>query len=103
MRKYKNKPIVIDGIRFMSQKEGARYLELKQLERVGLIQDLELQPVFDCRINNTKMCKYLADFRYRDTKTQEQIVEDVKGFKTAVYRLKKKLVKALFGVDIVEI
>lgn len=103
MSKYRNKPTIIDGIRFMSQKEGARYLELKQLEKVGLIQDLELQPVFDCRINNAKVCKYLADFRYRDTKTQEQIVEDVKGFKTVVYRLKKKLVKALFGVDIVEV
>ncbi len=103
MNKYKNKPTVIDGIRFMSQKEGVRYVQLKQLLKARLITNLELQPPFNCVINGVKICKYLADFRYIDVKTNEEIVEDVKGFKTSIYRLKKKLVKALFNIDIIEI
>lgn len=100
MNKYRNKPVVIDGVRFMSQKEGARYLALKERKD---IENLELQPVFKCELNGVKICKYIADFRYYDKKFGQTITEDVKGFKTNIYKLKKKLVKALFGIDIVEI
>lgn len=100
MTKYRNKPIVIDGIKFHSQKEGARYLALKERKD---IENLELQPVFKCELNGVKICKYIADFRYYDQKLGQTIIEDVKGFKTAVYKLKNKLVKALFNINIVEI
>jgi len=103
MRKYKNKPIVIDGIRFPSQKEGARYLALKEKQQRGEIASLEVHPVFRCEINGIKICKYIADSRYIDKRSNQTIVEDVKGYLTKEYKLKKKLVKALFNVDIVEV
>jgi hypothetical protein len=50
------------------------------------------------------VCTYIADFVYRNSQHQE-VVEDVKSEitrKNPVYRIKKKLVKAIFGVDISE-
>jgi hypothetical protein len=53
----------------------------------------------------TKIGFYKADFRYEEVATSAVVVEDVKSpvTKTAVYRLKKKLVKALYGVEIIEV
>ena len=102
MSKYKAKPITIDGIRFASTKEGKRYTELKLLERAGEISRLELQPRYDITINGVKVCTYVADFSYFDKSSR--VVEDVKGMKTPVYRLKRKLVEALYpGVKITEV
>lgn len=100
--KYRAKPVTIDGIRFASQAEGKRYLELKVLEAAGEITHLELQPKYTIVINGVKICSYLADFRYR---TKEgAVTEDVKGAITPVYRLKKKMVEAMFpGTTITEI
>lgn len=89
-----------DGILFASEKECRRYGELKLLQKVGEITELELQPKFPCVVNGKKVCVYVADFRY--STTQGVVIEDVKGFKTTLYRLKKKLVKALFGIEITE-
>lgn len=96
--KYKNKPVVIDGIRFDSQKEGIRYKELKLLERAGLIKDIklqttfELQPSFDKNGNKFRAITYRADFDYI-TKDGKHIIEDVKSHitKTEVYKIKKKM------------
>lgn len=106
--KYGSTFTVHDGIRFRSKAEANRYATLQLLERSGEIQNLELQPAFKCLINGTVVCTYVADFRYftRPTNTTrgEYIVEDVKGHKTALYRLKKKMVEALYpGVVIVEV
>lgn len=95
--KYKNKKTIVDGIPFDSKKEAGRYQELKLLVRGGVIKDLELQPVFEIipkqkRNGKTiKRAKYIADFKYIDTKRGITVVEDVKGFKTDVYKLKKKM------------
>ena len=116
--KYKAVKTTIDGITFDSKKEAKRYTELKLLEKAGHITHLELQPEFKITINGAKICTYKADFRYftvraennersynskgewqTPTKTGDkegQIVEDVKGFKTPIYRLKKKLVEASY-------
>ena len=103
MTKYNAKRTTVDGITFASQKEARRYKELKLLERAGEIGDLSLQPVFALEVNGRKCGKYLADFSYY--KGNEYIVEDCKSgpTKTPVYRLKKKLVKALYGIDITEV
>ena len=102
MSKYRAIPVEIDGIRFASQAEGRRYAQLKLLERAGEISRLELQPAFRCEINSKLVCTYRADFSYF-TKSS-RTVEDVKGMKTPVYRLKKKLVEALYpGVVIKEV
>ena len=98
--KYKAQPVVIDGLRFASKKEGARYLELRLLEKAGHIQNLELQPRYDLTVNNVNCGYYKADFRY--FQNGKRIVEDVKGVRTPVYALKCKLVKALYNVEILE-
>lgn len=100
--KYGNKPVVIDGIRFASGREGRRYSTLKLLERAGEIQGLTLQPRYPIKINDVLVCTYLADFAYRD-KSGELVVEDAKGFRTDVYRLKKKMVEAAYGIKIREV
>jgi hypothetical protein len=94
--KYRAKAMTIDGIRFDSKKEAKRYIELKMLEKAGKIKELKLQPVFLLQEGfhrNGKAIRqitYRADFEYIDEKGQK-VVEDVKGFKTDVYKLKKKL------------
>lgn len=83
-------------MRFASQAEYRRYLELKLFAT-----NLELQPKFPIVVNNKKICTYVADFKYLDDKGNE-VIEDVKGVKTPVYKLKKKLVEALYPIKIIE-
>ena len=100
--KYRAVKTEVDGITFDSKREAARYMELVLLERAGEISHLELQPKYDCVVNGHNSCTYKADFRYFDA--NGSVVEDVKGMKTPVYRLKKKLVEALYpGVTIQEV
>ncbi len=100
--KYRNEKVEIDGYRFDSKAEGARYWDLRQLERAGSITDLELQPAFPLLVQGVQIGVYKADFRYRDERG-EVIVEDVKGMKTAMYRWKAKHVKAQYGIEICEV
>lgn len=108
--KYKAKKTEIDGIVFDSRKEAKRYTELKLLERANEIKDLELQPSFllqeSFRKNNKthRKIEYIADFKYFDIRKDKWIVEDVKGMKTDVYKLKKKLFEYKYGdLEIIEI
>tara|TARA_R110000824_G_scaffold36098_1_gene112426 strand:- start:2528 stop:2836 length:309 start_codon:yes stop_codon:yes gene_type:complete len=102
MTKYRAIKTEVDGITFDSRKEAARYKELILLEKSGVISHLELQPQYDCVVDGKKICSYRADFRYFDEKSC--VIEDVKGYKTPVYKLKKKLVEALYpGMKIVEV
>ena len=103
--KYHNHKTTHQGIRFDSQKEANRYQELLLLERAGEIRSIELQPRYDLVVNGHKIGFYRGDFRYKDVATGTVILEDVKSpaTKTAVYRLKKKLVKALYGIEITEV
>ena len=102
--KYHNRKTLYNGIKFDSQKEENRYRELELLERGGYIRSLELQPRYDFIVNGKKLKHYYkADFRYEDITTGLLVVEDVKGFRTKDYRLKKELVEALYGVEIREI
>ena len=102
--KYHNKKIEIDGIKFDSKKEGRRYKELKLLERSGLIFNLVLQVPFNLiesfkyQGSTIRWIKYIADFTY--LKDGQQYVEDVNGFKTDVYKLKKKMLLEKYGNDI---
>jgi uncharacterized protein DUF1064 len=85
-----------------SQREAGRCRELCLMERAGEITGLGWQVPFDLEVNGYKVCKYVADFLYTDGKTGERLVEDTKGFKTPVYRLKKKLMKACLGIEVLE-
>ncbi|MEG0250274.1 MAG: DUF1064 domain-containing protein [Peptostreptococcus sp.] len=94
--KYRAKKMELDGILFDSKKEAQRYSELKMLEKGSIIKDLELQPRFllqDKFVYQGKTIRkieYIADFKYIDEKGNT-VVEDVKGLKTDVYNIKKKL------------
>lgn len=102
MNKYNARKTVVDGIQFDSIRESKRYGELKLLERAGEIRNLKIHHKYDIVVNRQKVCTYASDFDYY-TKDNWHIVEDVKGVKTPVYRLKKKLMKALYNIDIQEI
>ena len=103
INKYRNKKVTFEGMVFDSQKELKRWHELKLLERGKVITDLNRQIPFAIIINGQKICKYLADFTYIEN--ERFIVEDVKSEytrKLPVYRLKKKLLKAVLEIDIIE-
>ena len=103
--KYGNRKITIDGITFDSTKEAQRYGELKMLQRAGKISDLELQKPFELipKMPGERACYYIADFDYLDQETGKRVVEDVKGYKDPVYRIKRKLMQYVYGIRIVEI
>lgn len=105
--KYKNKKVEYDGIKFDSIKEKNRYIGLKQLEKLGVIQNLqrqvkyELQPSFKLNGKTIRSITYIADFVY--IQDGMEIVEDTKGFRTKDYLLKKKLFEYKYQKEIKEI
>ena len=101
--KYNAVKTTINGITFDSKRESIRYQELLLLQRAGQIRDLALQVPFAIIVNGKKICKYIADFQYVDVATGKTVVEDSKGVRTQVYVLKRKLVSAVYGIDIVEV
>ena len=101
MTKYRAKPVVVDNVRFASIREKNRYLELKLLFRAGEIFDLALQPEFEFVLDGKKMFSYFSDFSYTD-KDGTKVIEDSKGFRTPLYRLKKKLIEAHHRIKITE-
>lgn len=102
IRKYRNNPTVFNGRKFDSQKEARRAGELQLLERLGEIENLDYQIAFPFDYNEMRLCKYIADFVYYEN--HQKIVEDVKSTasKTPLYNLKKKMMKAFYGIEIRE-
>jgi len=89
----------VDGISFASKKEARRYGELKLLERAGAIEYLDLQPRFELRCNGKPLktasgrnYTYIADFAYSEH--GKEIIEDCKGMRTEVYKLKRAIMEA---------
>ncbi len=101
--KYGNKKILADGIRFDSEKEWLRYEQLTLALKTGLIKNLEVHPRFEIAVNSQKVCTYVADFAYEVLACSGKVVEDTKGVRTKDYIIKKKLMKAVHGVEIREI
>lgn len=104
--KYHARKATVDGITFDSRREADRYLVLKSMEEDGIIEDLrrqvryELVPAFDVDGKHYRPVYYVADFTYREN--GHEVIEDVKGMKTDVYRLKAKLVAYRYGMNIRE-
>ena len=96
-RKYRNEPT--EG--FDSKAEYRRYQELMLLEAAGRIAALQRQPKYPIGINGVHICTYVGDFRY--VEHGSVIVEDVKGVRTPAYKIKRKLMKAVYGIDVKEI
>ena len=101
-RKYRNEPVMVDGIRFDSKAEARRFGELRMLEMAGEITALECQTRFPLVVNGVKVCVYVADFTYVETMTGEKVTEDVKGVRNSTYKLKRALMKAVYGITIKE-
>lgn len=95
--KYNNCKTVVNGISFDSKREAERYMELQYLLNERKIQALKCHPVyllqeaFDRDGKRHRKIEYEADFEYIDQATGKTIVEDVKGWKTEIYKIKKKL------------
>lgn len=120
--KYLNKKTVVDGITFDSRKEAKYYIYLKQLERDGKIENLQMQVPYElipAVYENTvvhlktkdkivrkciqRAVNYYADFVYFDKELVETQIVDTKGFKTKEYLLKKKMMLAFKGIKIKEV
>lgn len=103
MSKYHAKKTVVDGIIFQSRKEAKRYQELKLMQRAGLISDLRRQVKYELipKQQGERAVSYIADFVY--TENGKTVVEDVKGVRTPVYKIKKKLMLWRHGVKIREV
>lgn len=108
--KYHNRKTIVNGHTFDSKKEAKRYSELLLLERAGAIHDLRTQVKYvlipSQRSKETgkvveRECSYKADFVY--TEGGETVVEDVKGYRTKEYIIKRKLMLNVYGIRIREI
>ena len=102
MSKYHAKRTEVDGITFASKKEANRYQELKLLEKAKQIRDLQMQVPFPLIKKSPygREIKYYADFVYFEN--DRMVVEDTKGYRTDVYKLKKRLMAELYGITIKE-
>lgn len=118
MSKYRAKKTIVDGIAFDSKRESVRWQELCLLEKAGEITSLRRQVEFllipEQREPDTigarggvkkgkvleRKCTYVADFTYYEN--GELVVEDVKGIRTDVYKLKRKLFLQMWGIRIRE-
>lgn len=107
--KYGAVPTLSHGIRFASKAEARRYDELLLLVRAGEITGLKLQPRFTLDVAGfggadtwVKIGEYVADFLYVE-RDGEEVVEDVKGMTTALYRWKAKHLAAQYGIQVREV
>lgn len=118
MSKYHSRKVEKDGEVFDSVKEYRRFCELSLMEKAGAITDLERQvkyvllpaqyaPVLDAKTKKWKdkcierECSYYADFVYKEN--GKRVVEDTKGFRTPEYKIKRKLMYYIHGIQIKEV
>lgn len=108
--KYNNQPTESGGIKFDSKKEARRYELLRQMQEIGMISELKLQPQFTLQESyvttdgeRIRAIRYVADFSY--CRQGEFVVEDVKSKATATaqYKMKKKLMQERFGISVKEV
>jgi hypothetical protein len=96
---------VFPSHKFASKKEARRYLELKRLKQACKVVSFEMQKTFplnDYAKTKREQIKYICDFfvKWGDGK---ETVEDTKGYRTQVYKLKKKLFETKYKIKITEI
>ncbi len=106
MSKYNNQKIRVGGELFDSKREYNRWCELRLLERSGIICNLQRQVKFRL-IDSQKTperterpCDYMADFVYYENGSR--VVEDCKGMRTDVYKIKRKLMLEKYKISIKE-
>lgn len=100
-KKYRNKKVKRDNIIFDSIKEANYYNKLLLLLKARKISDLILQPKFTLQESfkhngkTERAITYVADFQY--TMDNKTCIVDVKGFKTDIYKIKRKMFLKLYG------
>ena len=105
MNKFRNIKTIVDGIKFDSKKEALRYGQLKLLKHGGIISAFEIQVRFPIMFEGKKICTYIADFITYDMKGNRTIEDCKSDFtrKNPVYRLKKKMMNIINGLEIIEV
>ena len=101
--KYNAKKTEFMGFKFDSKWEAERYGQLSSMSLAGVVKDLQRQIKYDIVINDQKICRYIADFVYilvNEDGSEEKIVEDAKGVQTTDFIIKKKLMKAIYNINI---
>lgn len=109
--KYRNQPVRTEEGYFASGKEHKRWLELKLLERQGLIRNLKRQVPFQLNAYDKSICIYKADATYDERQPVRRngevkwlfVVEDAKGLRLPEFVIKAKLFEAQFGFAIKEV
>ena len=100
--KYRNVKTEIDGIKFDSKKEAAYYSKLKLLKLSGEVIDFQMQVRYDFKYNGILLCFYKADFVVQWKVSGTKVI-DVKGRKLPMYNLKKKMMLAFHGINVIEV
>jgi hypothetical protein len=105
--KFNNVKVIIDGYVFDSKKEAEFYGSLKLKKKAGLIKDYQMQVKYDIIVNKIHIANYFLDFLIINLDDSIDYI-DIKGkdlktnkfIKTGVFALKKKLVEALYNINI---
>ena len=106
--KYGNKKTEVDGLVFDSKLEAKHWLELVAMQQRGEIFNLrrqvkyELIPAVRLDGRMRPATKYVADFVYTD-KGGNEVVADSKGFKTDVWMIKRRLMRWVHGIEVIEL
>ena len=106
MNKYRAKKVSLDGYVFDSKSEARRYGELRLMQKANDIRNLEVHPKYILSVNGVVIARYIADFVYFDPRNKKLVVEDVKSPITAklpAFIMKKKLVRAIYGIEVKEV
>lgn len=105
--KYHNKKTVHNGTTYDSKREAEYRKELDLLCNSGIcdadrVEKIEEQVRYRLEVNGELVCTYVLDFRvtYGDGRVEHI---DVKGVRTGVYKIKKKLMYAVHGIEILEV
>ena|ERR1700754_3098543 len=92
-----------NGIVFASWHEKQNHAALVEQENLGIISNLRRQVPYELSIGGFKITTYIADHVYFDHTLQREIVADTKGKRTESFRIKKRLMKLIYNIEVIEI
>ena len=95
----------LDGVVYHSKKEMQHHAGLMLEQQAGYISELKRQEPYKLIVNGVHITTYYADHVYKDS-FGALVIEDTKGSKettTEEFRMKKLLMKALYGIDVIEV
>ncbi len=103
--KYGSQKTIYAGRIYHSKREAEFAKHLEYLKHAHELKDrvvnIQYQVPFVIKVRNVHICKYIADFVVLYGDERQEII-DVKGYRTDIYKLKKKLVEAQYGITVLE-